>query len=167
MTSDLSNEPGEHFERQRGAERRGGVAVEAADKDGERAERILLSGIEELIAPLDSGADGSVVRGRQPASASEHAKLRLEASEYLLGGHDTDSCRRELDGQRQPVETLAQTSDRGVRVGAGQEIRLALPGPLHEDPVGVLGPERIDAPDRLSVDLERLAARGQYPDIGA
>lgn len=51
------------------------------------------------------------------------------------------------------------------RVGAGQKIRLALPGPLHH-PVGVLRPERIDASDRLFIDLERLPVRGQYPHPG-
>jgi hypothetical protein len=42
----LVDQAGEHFERQRWADSRRCSAVEAADEDGERAERVLLYGIE-------------------------------------------------------------------------------------------------------------------------
>ncbi len=108
-----------------------------------------------------------MVRRGLPTDRAQLVEACLETSEDLPRRHRARSGRGELDGQRETIEALAQGPDGRLGVLVGQELGRALPRPLHEQAMGVLGCERAEPPYGFAADPKELAAGGQDADAGA
>ena len=117
-----------------------------------------------------------MTRHRPAPGGRQHAKAVLEPREHLLGGERADPRRGELDGQREPIETPAESSDRGrVRIGQPERRARGLRA-LDEQTHGLGVRDRAERvvvrregedrhePRTLSRDAECFAARGEKPD---
>ena len=98
----------------------GGFEGAAAAEDGEPREEPLLVLVEELVAPLDRGAQRPLARigvARPPFSRSSRC---VEALDQLLRREDSHARRRELEGERQAVEPARRSRRRssGLKSGA-------------------------------------------------
>ena len=91
----------------------------------------------------------------------------MKAREDLLRGHDAEPGGGQLDGQRQPIDPVANLGDGRVGLLRGHELGLPLPRPLDEQAVGVLMSQRLQPPDSLPLNAQRLAAGGHDPDVRA
>jgi hypothetical protein len=98
---------------------------------------------------------------REPRPAAERAEARVEVGEDLGRRHHADACGGQLDRQRQAVEPLAQRGDRRRLFVGRDEPRVALPRALDEQPVRVVGSERVQPPHGFPGQAAGLAARGQ------
>ena len=102
-----------------GGHGRGAVEREAADEHAEAGEERLLVGREEVVAPVDRGAECSVPLGQ---TGTRHRLQQLESAAEPLEDRarreQLDPCRSELERERQPVEAKAELGDRlGVLIG--------------------------------------------------
>ena len=108
------------------------------------------------------------VRGMTPEEVgAQLIEARIQTGEDLGRRHGAHSGRRQLDGQRQAIETFAQLLDGQLGRLVGQEIGPALSGALKEQAPGIGGSEWIQPPHGLTVHRERLATRGQDADLRA
>ena len=98
--------------------------------------------------------------------SGELAQARLDARQDLGHRHRGHPRRRQLDPQRQPVEAGAELGHHRLVVLVQDEVRPPRPGPLDEQATRILGLQRVDRPDRLAADVERLPAGGHDPEIG-
>ena len=161
----LVDEAGEHVHREPRRHRRRGLGVEGSDEHGQTPERRLLRGLEQLVAPLDRGSHRPVAGRGEPRAAAERAQPRLEIGQDLRRRHDADPRSGELDRQRQTVESLTQRRNRRARLAVWDELGVALPRALHEQPPGILGRQRVQSPYRFAAHPERFAARRQDPQV--
>ncbi len=95
----LVHQAGQHLERQPGGHRLGRLGVEAAHEHGEVPERLLLGGIEELVAPFHRRPHAAVVGRRLPANGGQLVEACLKTGEDLFRGHRARSGRGQLDRQ--------------------------------------------------------------------
>ena len=159
-----------------GGDRFGRVEGEATGEHREAAEHELLDRVQERIGPVDRGAQRLVTLQHGAPAAGEEPEPLVEAGQHLRRRHHLEARGRELDGQRDAVETPAQLSDGRSRVAGEDELALGGPGPFHEQPDRVVFEQRVNAGTvvrgrgrershrvgDLTLDLERLAARGQH-----
>ncbi|MDQ4041256.1 MAG: hypothetical protein M3141_05855 [Actinomycetota bacterium] len=141
------------------------VGVEAAHEYSEASKCALLCWLEQPVAPLERGAERSVVWRREPVCAADVAWVRLEAGEHLRRRQNVDAARSKLDCERDVIEARAKFSDRRLRGFRGHESWLTLPRSRDEQPVCVLRGERIEPPERLPLDPEGLATRCENPEV--
>jgi hypothetical protein len=90
--------------------------------------------------------------------------------ETLRDVHDRERAhtrRRELDGERNSIEALADLGDRGFVGFRGLEGRLGRMGAIDEEARGFLGVESGDRVGPFARDAQRLAARSEDLEIGA
>ena len=84
-----------------------------AGKDREAGEESARRRVEEVVAPID-GASQCLLAGREiPCTGLEETEPMLEPSENGRRGKESHTRRRELDGQREPVEPRADLCDCG------------------------------------------------------
>jgi hypothetical protein len=76
------------------------------------AEKLLLVLREEAIAPLDRRAQSLLAFRQIARSSGEELEALIEALEQVLLREQLDSRCRELDGERQIVETAADLDDK-------------------------------------------------------
>ena len=128
----------------------------------------------EPVAPVDLGVQ-VLLPGRAAAQPGQRAGVAAQPVGDLAQGERSDSGGGEFDPQRQPVHRDTDSRDRRA-VRSVQRDRLAprrhplaeqrdggacrQRGRLVADGEG----ERIERVDRLAVDTQRLAARGQHRD---
>jgi hypothetical protein len=103
------------------ADRLDGFECAATLEDSEPPEEALFVFVEEVVAPVDGGAERSLARGEVLRTAGEKAKAVLEPVENGLRGKMRDTGRRELYGEGQAVEAAADGGDgEGVGFGEGE-----------------------------------------------
>ena len=99
-------------ERLVGADGLGRRQVAAAGEHRQPLEHPLLVVEQQLVAPVDDGAQRLLPRQRRPGAAGEQAEPIVEAGRDLLDRERTRAGRGELDGERQPVEAGADLRHR-------------------------------------------------------
>ena len=144
-------------DRAAGADVLGRLEGEAAGEDRQPAEEQALLAVEQVVAPLDGGAQGLLARARGAAAGGEDVEAVAQAGGDLLEREGGDARRGQLDGQRHAVQAPADLLDRRLVVLAGAEARVG-GGALDEEAAG-LG-QRRHPPDDLALAVQRLAARG-------
>ena len=88
----------------------------AASEDAEAAEQGLLGRGEQVVAPGDRGAEGLLARRQVAGAAGEQRQPPVQLTEQRRRREHLAACRREFDGERQPIQVPA---DRGHRAGIG------------------------------------------------
>ena len=78
----------------------GGLDRPAAGEDGESGQKRALGRLEELVAPVDRGAQCALAVGKIALAALEHSEAVLETSEQRRRGEDAHAWSRELERQR-------------------------------------------------------------------
>ena len=147
-----------------GAHLLGGLQREAAGEDGQAAEEHALLAGEQVVAPLDRGAQRLLARARRAAAAGEDVEAVVQARRDLV---ERQRRRRAPRPARWPA---------ACRPGAGRSPRSS-PRPARSGEAGVapaarstnrrlgLG-QRRHAPGDLALAVQRLAARGQDAHAG-
>ena len=162
-------------------DRVGRVEGESAGEHRQAAEHQPLHRVQQVIRPVDRGAQRLMTLQHGASAAGEEPEPFVEAGEHLRRRHHLEARGRELDGQRDAVEPSAQLGDHGSGVAREDELALGGAAPFDEQPDRVVLEQRVDAVivccgrgrershrvGDLAVDLERLAARGQDLDPGA
>ena len=154
---------------------------EASDEDAEAREERLLLRAEEVVAPLDRGAQRPVPLGQAGAGLGLQAlEPPSRRSRMSCGEKQLDAGGGELERKREPVEADAQLGDRvGVQLGelevgpcvarASDEepYRLGAPETVELESAGRVGKlERGDGVDPLFGDVERRAAGDEERQAG-
>ena len=93
--------------------------VHPPTKTESAAEQPLLRFVEQVVAPGDRAAQRLLAFGQIARAAGEDLQAALQSSQHRRGRQRLDARRRQLDGQRQPVEAIADLGNR-ARVLAGQ-----------------------------------------------
>ena len=99
--------------------------------------------------------------GRAVAGAQQVEEV-VEPAPYLLDRHRAHAGRRQLDGERQPVEA---GHDVGDRVGRQVDVRPSGAGALHEERRRVVGGELAQRHHLLGGQPQRRAAGGQHVEV--
>ena len=102
---ELAIRVGDRFRRLQGA---------APDEDGQAAEQPLLVGIKEVVAPRDRIAERAVPGWGITGAAGQQRQSLLQPRQQRLWGEQPHPGRRQLDGQRQPIQAPADLGDRRV-----------------------------------------------------
>ena len=124
---------------------------------------------QQLVGPVDRRLERLVARDRRAAPAGEHPEPLVEPLEDLGRRDGPRPGRRQLDGERDAVETPAELDHGRRRCRVECELRPRRARPVHEqlDRVAVgVGRERRDRHDSLRGDPEPLAARSDHPHVG-
>ncbi|MDD7942845.1 hypothetical protein PHK61_30975 [Actinomycetospora lutea] len=90
----------------------GGDEREGSGEHREASEHSLLELVEQLVGPIDHGAQGALPLGHAPANPAQQQEPRVEAGSKLGGAHGAQARRGELDRERQPVQSAADLGDR-------------------------------------------------------
>jgi hypothetical protein len=180
----LVEEPGQvgrhavERQRRRPADAFGRLEIEAAAEAGEPGEKHALGRLEQVVAPVD-GRTQRLMPWHPAAGAPEEREARVEAASDLVGGEGGDTRGSELDREGQAVEPRTDPGD-GLVVGLVEgETRVARRCPLDEEAHRVAAGGRLErqaprgrqrqrrrAPDPLSGQPQRLAARGDHVEAG-
>ena len=147
-----------------GAHVLGRLQGEAAGEDAQAAEEHALLAGEQLVAPLDRGAQRLLARARRAAAGGEDVEAVAQARRDLIQRQGRHAGRGQLDGQRHAVQAPADLVDRRPVVVGGAEARVR--GCALREQAARLG-QRRDAPGHLALAVQRLAARGEDAHAGA
>ena len=126
----------------------------AAGEHGEPRERLLLVGVEQVVAPLDRRAQGLLPRV-DAAAGLQHVEPAREAVEQLRGREHAHARGRELERERQLLEPRAE---RGNAVG-GSERRIGGERAREEELDAFLRAQLGDGIGLLAGQAQHLAAR--------
>ena len=155
-----------------------GLDGEAAGEDAQGAEQAPLGLGQEVVAPAERRGERPVSRQGRPAALGQQQQAAVEERAQLAHAEGVDPGGRQLDGQRQPVQPLADLRhDRHVGVGE-LEVLGAGAGAVDEQPHGAEGErrgrvhpgrrrgrlERRHAQDALALRPQRLPAGRQQAD---
>ena len=118
----LLHQPGQRvqhvvpLERWKGAHLFDGSGVNGAGEDCQTVQEALLAIGQELIAPVDGGAESVLPRGAAAAAAREEPQAVFEARDDVEGRQRRHARRRKLDRKGHALETPADRQHRR-RVG--------------------------------------------------
>ncbi len=135
---------------------------EPAGEHRQRTHRRLPGGLQEMPAPVDDGVQRVVPFRRVPRAAPQQREPVVQPPGDLGDRHHPHPCRRQLHGERQPVQAGAQLphhARRQVDVGADRPRTLA--EQLDHRRQVQLG-QRVH---RLRGEAERGAAGGEHPQL--
>ena len=145
-------------------------------EDSESAEHIPGVRTEEVVAPVDRGAQGAVPGREVRSVAGKQGEALAQSLRRAFRAEDTDAGRGELDRQREPVERAADPRHRGRVVVCDLEARDDRAHALDVEPDGggvtdgggrlrtlLRELERLDPVLVLHRQPQRNAARGEDP----
>jgi hypothetical protein len=138
----------------------GGVEVAAAGQDPERGEHPPRLRRQQLLAPADRAAERALARRRIAATADEERERLVEPADELRGRVSAHARGRQLDRQREAIQTAAELGD-GTVVDEGGIDRERT---VDEQRDRVVGCERWHLEHPLTAGLERHPARGEHGD---
>ncbi len=148
--------PGDGFRRVQGA---------PAREDRETLQHAALVVAEHVVRPVDRASQRLVTFHRGPATARQQSELIVETRRDLGRRHRLDPGRRELDGERDPVEARADLFDRSRVFGRHRELCPRLGRALGEQRDRVAGePERRQRDHAFARKRESLTTRRHYRD---
>jgi len=79
----------------------------ASDEDGETAKQRLLRRVEEVVTPADGRPQRLLPLRPIAPAAGEEPQAIVKTRQDRLGRQQADARRRQLDGQREPVQLVA------------------------------------------------------------
>ena len=115
LTSDLSTSRASEVDdlaardRAAGAHVLGRLQREAAGEDGQAPEEHALLAGEQVVAPLDRGAQRLLARARGAAAGGEHVEAVAQPRRDLVERERRHARRGQLDGQRHAVEAAGRS----------------------------------------------------------
>jgi hypothetical protein len=118
----------------------------APHKDAEPREGESLARRQQVVAPVDRGRERALASRGIARPAREPVRLALEPLEDLGRREQFRPCRRELDGERQPVEPRADLGDLRRARRVELEARVDGTGARGEEPQRVGLDERLERP---------------------
>jgi hypothetical protein len=120
--------------------------------------------VERRVAPVDHGPQRALPGHRGPRAGREQLEPVVDPAGDLRDVEVPRAGRRELNGQRQPVETPADLRDdlAGIR---GRD-RPTGPGPFPEQRHGGIECQRSHREQHFSRDGQAFPARRQDPEVG-
>ena len=121
----VADDPGRHRDRPAPAEHR------------QAPEQAAVLVVEEVPAPIDHRVERLLARDGRPAAPGQQTEPVAQPHRDVVRRHRRDARRRELDRQRDAVESLADLDDRGHVGIAKRERRVGGGGPLGEQPDGL------------------------------
>ena len=101
------------------ADRLGRFERETADERAEPPERRLFGWRQQVVAPVDGCLERSLARHPAARPATEEPKTLIESGCELFDAQASQARGRELEGERDGVESAAHLADRRS-VGVGQ-----------------------------------------------
>ena len=122
------DQPGEKVEDRHGpglpvgTDRFGGLQREPAGEDRQLLEAAALRLRQEVIAPVDGGAQRPVARRPAPVAAGQQAQPVVETGGELAGGQDPHPGGGEFDRQRNAVQVAADLRHRGSLLDRQDEV---------------------------------------------
>ena len=131
--------------------------VQPPRKTESAASSFSLLGLEQLVRPLDRGAERLLAHLRV-AAATQEVETVAEAFEQLLGRQERRAGGGELERERQVVEACAEVVEQLVRL----EVRLRRPRPRHEEPPRLRPLEHRHRVDVLALHAQPLPARHEH-----
>ena len=120
---------------------------------------------QQVVAPVDDGAQGLVARQRRAAPTGEHTEPVVEQTDELVQRQYPESGRRQLQRERQMIEPAAQLGDDRLRVGVDRERGAHRRAAIGEQLDGGVDVEPTDREQRLAGHPERLTAGGDHHQI--
>jgi hypothetical protein len=130
----------------------------AAGEHRQPREQALLGGVEQIVAPVERGPEGLLAGGQVPCAPDKQLQTALESANHRLGGQQLDPGGRQLDGQRQPVQSGADVGHcRCIRRG-DDKVRLGCCGALGEQRDSVAARQWGDVVLLLPRDVQGLSA---------
>jgi len=141
----LLHQPRQHvgdrrgLERVVGADRFGGLEIEAAGEHGQAPEQRALVGLEQVVAPFERGGQRLLPRRGRVAAGAEHAEAVAEPLRDRGRPQRAEPTGGELDCERQPIEPEADPGHVGGVVGVEREVGCDGVSALHEQLHGLVG----------------------------
>jgi len=137
------------------ADRRDVLQRGATHEHSQPREQGLLAGAQQVVAPGQGGAQRALALRQVACPAHQFGETAPQARQQRLGREDPHMRRRQLDGQRQPVQPGADRRHVGrVPSGEGERGAHRLRA-LHEEG------DRREARDRSRVGAVRRGGQGQ------
>ena len=157
-----------------GAHHLGGLQGEPAGEDRQPGPEQPLVGRAQVAARLQRGAQRALPRRSVPCTLGEQplpvarpiAQPIAQPVEDALGRQHEDPGRRQLDGERNPLERLAELRDRGGVVLGEPERRQRGGRPGGEERLRLVGRQRPDRQHDLTGHAELPRGRDQHPQPG-
>ena len=135
----------------------------AAREHGEAGEQALLVGLEQLVAPVDRRPQRLLTSRSVGGAADEEGEPLVEPFQDRLRRQEPDARGRQLDGERQAVESCADRGDDRRRLRVDREARLDSAGPGLEQLGRLARREGLERVLLLSGDAEGGPAREDEP----
>jgi hypothetical protein len=149
------------------ADRVGGIEGEVPREHGQLPEQHAVGLVQQVVAPLDRGLQCLLAGGDTPRAAGQQPEAVVQTRRDLRGRQRPHPGGGQLDGQRDPVESLADGVD-GVSVAVvDDEPGHDVVGPVREQADRLGLDHRRHPPDGLAGHAERLAAGGQHRHLRA
>src|ERR1700686_671634 len=163
------------FDALAGADGLGRIEVPTPDKNGQSPKENTLGIIEQVVAPVDQGAQCLLAGQDRAAATGEEAESVIESRGHLRDRQNPDAGGRELERKGYAVESAADPDDiGGVLLREGKR-RLIGGAAFDEEDDGLVLPEFIERWEavalgdaqrrhgyqRLPWDVQALAARGK------
>ena len=122
-----------------------GLQGEAAGKNGQATQHQARAVVEQVMAPIERGAQRLMSRQRGAPTAGEQLKTVVEARRQRLQAERGRARGRELDRQRNAVEAPHDHGDGGGRAIIRREGGIGSPRARQEKPRGAVGRNPADA----------------------
>jgi hypothetical protein len=161
-----------------GADVLGGRQVEVGGEHRGPPPQQLLVGFEQVVAPLQGGAQGLVPWWRGGLGVAQQPEPVVEAGQYLGWGEGAQAHRGQLDRQRDAVQAAAQLGGRGLVGRRELQVGRDRAGPVHQQVDRVAGSgdawrawgrcgQRRDGEQPFTGDVQRPPAGGQHVQLRA
>src|SRR5207302_1697673 len=125
--------------------------VATSGEDREACQQALGAGVEHVIAPENRASECLLSDRRVSCPAAKRTERFLQPAQECLRRKKLDPGRRQLDGQRKAVDTLANARNSGSVLVCRLEIWLDRDGSLDEEPHGLELRERRQSGQGLEV----------------
>ena len=133
-----------------GTHRFGGLETAAPGKHRQAGQHALFVGGEQVVGPVDRGAQRRMAFDRAPLAPGEHTEPLVEPLRELRRAQHRDPGRGQLQRQRDPIEAPNHLGDRS-RVGVGhREVRLHRHRPLDQQTRRVAAQHRVPVTGTLA-----------------
>ena len=142
------------------ADRLSGLDREASREHREPGQQTAARLVEQLVAPLDRRAEGALALGRVAGAVGQERQRPLEPCEQRPGREKPRASSRELDRQRQAVESLAYRLNRCVRL----DLPADQSGTLDEERDRTGRVERVERELCFAGDPKRRPTRHEYAE---
>ena len=110
----------------------GGLERAAADEDRQAAEQPLFGLAEQVVAPGNRRAQRLLTRRQIPRAAGQDLETALQPPQHRRRRQRLDAGRRQLDGQGQTVQPVADLGNRAPVLAGQREVGLGRRRPFHK-----------------------------------